>query len=939
METNEDKPTALLRMLLGDHIPESRLVELLEASNGRLEQAVDIYFHQQSSVLQSKDQQQRATSTSKRAATIAAASSGTKLGSPKKQAQLDSFFSLKRKSISSSTVSSAKKHSKFESPEAASPLPSEQHQHSQNHVDDDSKVDEGSPRHPLDQNKEKKQETAAASTDAINIPCTNRKEDDNEDTSWSSLVSFQRMAEVLQQMADTTKRTVKLNALKSFIRSIMGLENTNMTKDALIAYKTKILVASLDLVLGGRTTTVSPLNVSESAISKAVTTTLGLSRAQLSKAYRQYGDLGDCAASFFQKQKFFVTKSPKKRLSILDVSEALARISATDGRDAKQHIVLQIFRLCDSRSEIRFLARLLVNNMRIGANLKTILAALAMAIMPENETSQGLKKAIDLVQKTHDLCPSLEKIITAVLQGGIEQMQRDCTIQVLIPIAPMLAHPIHSIAEVQKAMEEDKETDMNDGEDHANDLQMSQHPLLMEWKYVSSAVRFNQKMCKDSFSLCMQHFRWYQDGMRCQAHWDGTTIKLFSRHMLEITNQFPDVGQYILDAAKSATNVNTSSFIIDSEIVAVEGERLLPFQDLSTRRKKNETDNVEGVRVKVFAFDLMYLNGESYANAPLWRRKELLHNHFIETPDFAFVQSQKLDSFDESKLTQYLADAVKNGTEGLMLKLLGSRSICRAEDEAVLPASTCTYEAGTRSRNWLKMKRDYVAGYADTIDVVPIGAWYGNGRKAQKSFLSPVLLAVYDDEEDVFRSISRCLGFTDKMFESMREFYLHGTPYPAELDMAVGNERQFSESFTTVREDIAEEEINETDSEQGNIRQDGKDDSETSSAVDNEATNDRVNCFPNRPSSAFVITNESPPIWFKPLEVFEVSFADMSLSQKHTAAAGLVDDTDGRGVALRFCRFKRRRPDKKPEQATTSVQVAQMFAQQSKTGTRSMGKV
>ncbi len=36
---------------------------------------------------------------------------------------------------------------------------------------------------------------------------------------------------------------------------------------------------------------------------------------------------------------------------------------------------------------------------------------------------------------------------------------------------------------------------------------------------------------------------------------------------------------------------------------------------------------------------------------------------------------------------------------------------------------TSPYEAGTRSNSWLKVKRDYVAGYADTIDVVPIGAW------------------------------------------------------------------------------------------------------------------------------------------------------------------------------------------------------------------------
>ena len=68
------------------------------------------------------------------------------------------------------------------------------------------------------------------------------------------------------------------------------------------------------------------------------------------------------------------------------------------------------------------------------------------------------------------------------------------------------------------------------------------------------------------------------------------------------------------------------------------------------------------------------------------------------------------------------------------------------------------------------------------------------------------------------------------------------------------------------------------------------------------------------------------------MEVFEVSFADMSISRKHTAAAGLIDDPEGRGVALRFPRFKRRRPDKRIDQATTSLQIAQLFAKQSKTG-------
>jgi hypothetical protein len=30
----------------------------------------------------------------------------------------------------------------------------------------------------------------------------------------------------------------------------------------------------------------------------------------------------------------------------------------------------------------------------------------------------------------------------------------------------------------------------------------------------------------------------------------------------------------------------------------------------------------------------------------------------------------------------------------------------------------------------VQVKRDYVEGLGDSLDLVPIGAWYGNGRKA-----------------------------------------------------------------------------------------------------------------------------------------------------------------------------------------------------------------
>lgn len=559
--------------------------------------------------------------------------------------------------------------------------------------------------------------------------------------------------------------------------------------------------------------------------------------------------------------------------------------------------------------------------MRIGANVKTILAALAMAMIPPNTNGSSddghgssnsptvlskieKKDAITLIQKTHDICPSIPRIVNALLEGGFDQMQRDCSIQVMTPIAPMLAHPIHSLDEIKEKM------GGNDG-----------GIATMEWKY---------------------------DGMRCQAHYDGVHMKLFSRHMLEITDQFHDVVNCLLEAMQVKYRHNCDSFVIDAEIVGVEGEgnesRLLPFQDLSTRRKKMDDGN--GIKVKVFAFDLMFLNGESFINEQLFTRRNTLYDLFKETGDFSFVSCQKLTRYDETRIKSYLSEAIEGGAEGLMMKLLGEKSDLLTNQgnittRKVPEGITSFYEAGTRSHCWLKVKRDYVAGYSDTIDVVPIGAWWGSGRKAQKSFLSPVLLAVYDDEEDVYRSICRCMSFTDAMYESIREFYFHGVLYPSCLDSGVlqnscTNIQQ--RDTTTVRKSINEE--NSSDGH-GNDKEDyddyhqNADSSDTKKEEENEneglseVSSSRVNCFSGRPSSAFVITNESPPIWFQPMEVFEVAFADLSLSRKHTAAAGLVDE-EGRGVALRFPRFKRRRPDKRPEQATTSVEIAQLFAKQVK---------
>lgn len=61
-----------------------------------------------------------------------------------------------------------------------------------------------------------------------------------------------------------------------------------------------------------------------------------------------------------------------------------------------------------------------------------------------------------------------------------------------------------------------------------------------------------------------------------------------------------------------------------------------------------------------------------------------------------------------------------------------------------------------RTSTWLKLKKDYVANVGDSFDLVPIGAWHGNGRKAQ--WWSPILLATWDQDSGTFVGVCKCMS-------------------------------------------------------------------------------------------------------------------------------------------------------------------------------------
>ncbi len=80
------------------------------------------------------------------------------------------------------------------------------------------------------------------------------------------------------------------------------------------------------------------------------------------------------------------------------------------------------------------------------------------------------------------------------------------------------------------------------------------------------------------------------------------------------------------------------------------------------------------------------------------------------------------------------------------------------------------YTCSKRSWDWVKLKKDYIDGVGDTLDLVPIGAFFGAGKR--KGVYGSYLLAVYNSDMEVYETICKIgTGFSDEVLQSAYEFF------------------------------------------------------------------------------------------------------------------------------------------------------------------------
>lgn len=221
--------------------------------------------------------------------------------------------------------------------------------------------------------------------------------------------------------------------------------------------------------------------------------------------------------------------------------------------------------------------------------------------------------------------------------------------------------------------------------------------------------------------------------------------------------KYPDVVKVVQDCLCEGVE----SCIIDSELVAFDQEtrKILPFQVLSTRGRKNVV--VEDIKINVclFAFDCMLCNGQPLVTETLEFRRDKLWTMLKETEGKVKFATYKnfddVNNFDEAEIQTFLDEAIAGSTEGLMLKTL---------------VDNASYEPSKRSLNWLKLKKDYLDGVGDSIDVVPIGAFYGKGKRT--GAYGAFLLAIWNPEEEEYQTVCKAgTGFSDEDLKQHYEFF------------------------------------------------------------------------------------------------------------------------------------------------------------------------
>ena len=409
---------------------------------------------------------------------------------------------------------------------------------------------------------------------------------------------------MFENISETTKRLEIAELLTNAFRTILHNAEEGSHEDLLAAvYLASNAIApqheGVDLGIGDAT------------LVKALAEATGRKESAIKSDYKNEGDLGIVAMLSRSTQK---TMFAPPKLTIAGVLKEFRAIATTEGSksvDAKKGRSKSSSSARES--EAGYLVRSLQGKLRIGLAQQTVTCALAHAVVLHSAKAAEAKEtggdvavadalgaAFDVLKQVFSECPSFDEIVPALLMEGGVEIARGA-----VPLPAGRAGEAHA------------------GEAHQR---RARGAAPVPGRAVHVRVQVRRRARADPPA-----------GRR--------SVKIFSRNQEDNTPKFPDVIGALPNLASG-----TKSVVIDAEAVAYDREtkKILPFQILSTRGRKNIDEKDIKVSVAIYAFDCLFLNGVNLLQEPLTLRREALYGAFKEVPgEFMFVTAKTSRDIDE----------------------------------------------------------------------------------------------------------------------------------------------------------------------------------------------------------------------------------------------------------------------------------------------------
>ncbi|MFS8158795.1 MAG: ATP-dependent DNA ligase [Candidatus Roizmanbacteria bacterium] len=304
----------------------------------------------------------------------------------------------------------------------------------------------------------------------------------------------------------------------------------------------------------------------EKLVLTAGSDSVGMSKEEFSKLVKKYGDLGTA----IEHAKELNSQKKYNELTITEVFSKLTSITSENGmgsQERKLQIVSDLLGSVDPLSA-KYIIRVPVNMLRLGFSDMTILDGFSWMLT-------GGKSLRKVIEKAYHVLPDIGLIGKLIKEKGIEGLSY---------IKPKLFVPI----------------------------------LMMKAERLSSGEEIISKLGE---GIVESKF----DGFRLQAHIkklkNSTEVRLFSRGLDDVTHMYPDIVEAL------SNEIDVGDAIVEGEAIGYNSKtgEFLPFQETVQRKRKyNIEEKIKEIPLKFILFELLYLNGVSFLNEPLTKRRESL---------------------------------------------------------------------------------------------------------------------------------------------------------------------------------------------------------------------------------------------------------------------------------------------------------------------------